>query len=88
MGELLAAYETDASVKPQSEITFIDEPEDFTDGQVAFCLSDECYYLPEDELDDEALLQIIDLDKKAYYSILQLNEQYAMGEREHMPRRK
>ena len=84
--ELTAAYEA-GTAYPQVEVAYIDKPEQFTGEQVAFCLADERYYLPEDTLSDEELLQIIDLDKKAYYSILQLNEQYIMGEREHMPRR-
>ena len=85
--ELLAAYEAGIAY-PQGEIAYIDAPEDFTGEYLAFCLSDEHYYLPETPLSDEDILQMIDLDKKAYYSILQLNEQYTMGEREHMPRRK
>lgn len=84
--KLLAAYEV-GSAHPQAEIIYIDEPEQFTGEHLAFCLSDGRYYLPEEPLSDEDILQIIDLDKKAYYSILQLNEQYIMGEREHMPRR-
>lgn len=61
--ELKAAYEA-GSAHPQVEVAYIDKPEQFTGEQVVFCLSDECYYLPKDMLNDEELLQIIDLDKK------------------------
>lgn len=84
--ELLAAYEA-GTANPQGEVALIDTPEDFTGEHLAFCLSDENFYLPETPLTDEDILQIIDLEKKAQYSITILRHQWEAGLREHMPRR-
>lgn len=84
--ELLAAYEA-GTANPQGEVTLIDTPEDFTGEYLAFCLSDENFYLPETPLSDEDILQIIDLEKKAQYSITILRHQWEAGLRENMPRR-
>ena len=85
--KLLAAYEA-ATANPEGEIPLIDTPEDFTGVYLAFCLSDGNFYLPETPLNDEDILQIIDLEKKAQYSITILRRQWEAGLRESMPGRK
>ena len=84
--ELLAAYEA-GTANPRWEIPLIDTPKDFTGEHLAFCLSDANFYLPETPLSDEDILQIIDLEKKALYSITILRHQWETGLRENMPRR-
>lgn len=84
--ELLAAYEA-GTANPLWEVPLIDTPEDFTGEHLAFCLSDANFYLPETPLSDEDILQIIDLEKKALYSITILRHQWEAGLRENMPRR-
>ena len=84
--ELLAAYEA-GTANPRGEVPLIDTPKDFTGEHLAFCLSDAHFYLPETPLSDEDILQIIDLEKKALYSITILRHQWETGLRENMPRR-
>jgi len=83
--ELLKAYEAGTS-QPNTEIALSDEvPEEVT--VVTFCKADERFYLPSADLDDEGMLQIIDFQKKADYSLRRISEQVELGERDEYPTR-
>lgn len=72
MSELRALYEEEA-VFPEGALHMISEPEEYKGRGVAFYGDTSTFFLPEKEMDDEELLQIIDFRYKRDYSIMKMN---------------
>lgn len=69
----------------EPEIPIIHAPEEYAGAGVALCTANSTYYLPEAELTDEELLQIIDYDHKADYCISRIAQEVMLGLREGYP---
>ena len=69
----------------EPEIPIIHAPEEYAGTGVALCTADSTYYMPEAELTDEELLQIIDYDHKADYCINRIAQEVMLGLREGYP---
>lgn len=82
--ELLNQYEKE-NLFPEKEVTVIDEPEEYTGTGVAVCRYDANFYLPDTELTDEELLEIIDARKKAVYVNERIAEEIRLGYRSQYP---
>ena len=82
--ELTAAYES-GEAQPFSEAAIIANPEDYTGEGVAICTADSSYYLPESEMDDDALLQLIDFEHKSLYALDEIGRQIDLGLRDGYP---
>ncbi len=81
---LLAKYEGE-NLFPKGELTVIDSPEDYSGKGVALCRYDANFYLPNEELTDEELLEIIDCRKKAQYAHSRITEEIRLGYRNQYP---
>ena len=83
--ELEKAYEEE-NVVPAGEAMVIESPAEYTGSGIALCRRDGNFYLPDGELSDEELLQIIDFRKKAYYSMERIREEIRLGYRKDFPK--
>lgn len=71
--------------KPNKEIAVIPSKDKYTGDGVAFCTYDSTYYLPEAEMTDEDILEIIDYRMKQDYAIARINEDIETGKRTEWP---
>ena len=81
---LTAAYEAGSSVPAQS-ITQIDIADDYTGEGVAFCVENSGFYLTQQGLSDEEMLQIIDFEHKIRYAVDEIGRQIDLGLRSGYP---
>lgn len=84
--ELVKCYEEDGMFAT-SDIMVIQTSEEYTGVGVAICVEDSTFYLPDSQLTDEEMLQIIDMKHKATYCIDKINAEIDMGLREGYPQR-
>ena len=82
--EFTAEYEEKGAV-PENEAAVIAAPEEYAGSGAAICAADGTYYLPEAEMEDEALLQLIDFEHKASYAISKIGEEIDLGLRAGWP---
>lgn len=82
--ELINCYEEEG-VFAQEELAIIQTPEEYAGTGAAICVEDSTFYLPEDELTDEELLQIIDFEHKVTYCLEKINQEIDLGLREGYP---
>ena len=80
--ELRQAY-LEQGYFPKKELTLIDSPEKYKKG-VAFYAERSTFFLPEKELTDEQLLELIDFKEKRDYSLAQISEEIAAGAYEYV----
>ena len=80
--ELRQAY-LEQGYFPKKELTLIDSPEKYKKG-VAFYAERSTFFLPEKELTDEQLLELIDFKEKRDYSLAQISEEIAAGSYEYV----
>lgn len=74
--DLLEKYQS--GTFPEKEILKVDSKEDVKEGELCFVVPDSMFYLPERELTDEEMLEIIDFDVKRNYALEQnYNREYA-----------
>ena len=71
--------------KPAKEIDVISDQEEYDGKGVAFCTYDGTFHLPEDEMSDEDILEIIDYVLKQEYAIRRINEDIESGKRTEWP---
>lgn len=79
MATLYTAY-TEQNLFPDKEITLINFVSDYKGKNVAYLADTGTFFLPEKELTDEQLLQIIDFRYKRDYSLQKMNEMIETGE--------
>ena len=77
LGELRQAY-LEEGYFPKGELTLIDSPEKYKKG-VAFYVERSIFFLPERELTDEELLELIDFREKRDYSLAKISEEIGAG---------
>ncbi len=65
---------------PKGELTLIDEPKEYKGKGISYLADTGTFFLPEKEMSDEHLLQIIDFRHKRDYSLQKMNEMIASGE--------
>lgn len=70
---------------PASEIDIIQSPEDYDGTGVAFCDSNNRYYIQKEELSDEYILQIIKMRLKEKYVDKRVAEEVKSGKRDAVP---
>ena len=80
--ELRQAY-LEQGYFPKKELTLIDSPKKYKKG-VAFYAERSTFFLPEKELTDEQLLELIDFKEKRDYSLAQISEEIAAGAYEYV----
>ena len=80
--ELRQAY-LEQGYFPKKELTLIDSPEKYKKG-VAFYAERSTFFLPEKELTDEQMLELIDFKEKRDYSLAQISEEIAAGAYEYV----
>ena len=80
--ELRQAY-LEQGYFPKRELTLIDSPEKYKKG-VAFYAERSTFFLPETELTDEQLLELIDFKEKRDYSLAQISEEIDAGAYEYV----
>lgn len=68
---------------PQKELAMLDSPEKYKKG-VAFYAARSTFFLPEKELTDEQLLELIDFKEKREYSLAKISEEIAEGSYEYV----
>lgn len=71
--------------KPASAIKIIQSPEDYDSTGVAFCDSDNCYYVGRAALSDDEILQIIEMKLKEKYVDMRVAEEVKSGKRDAVP---
>ena len=59
---------------PQKEIACVETEKDVAPGELCYCYENGTFYLPERELSEEELLQIVDFQYKARYSLDKVQE--------------
>lgn len=69
MAELFRAYQK--GTFPTGELQQIDDPQQIGEDAVYYLWKDGCFYLPDREMTDEEILQIIDFEYKRNYSLEQ-----------------
>ena len=84
--ELTRRYEEEG-LYTTSEPAVIWRPEEYTGEGIAICVLDADYYLPETELSDEELLQIIDFEHKTNYCLNRISQEIMLGLRDSYPPR-
>lgn len=84
--ELVAEYE-ERNLIPEGQAMVIEHPEDYNGKGIAVCRHDGNFYLPQEELSDEEILQIIDFSKRAEYSITRIQQEVSSGYRTGYPSR-
>lgn len=77
--ELNSRYES-GSILPQSQMAYIQNPQEYSGTGVAMDTTCSTLYLPQEELTDEELLQIIDQHHKIAYSINQKGAEILINE--------
>lgn len=82
--ELNERYENEG-IYSEMELTIIKTWDEYTGSGVAFCEENSQYCLPDGELSDSELLQIIDFDHKINYCFSRLIYEIQMGLREGYP---
>ena len=82
--ELVRCYEEEG-LYPASEPTVILKPGEYTGEGIAVCIQDGDYYLPNTELSDDQLLQIIDYEHKVRYCVNRINYEIMWGWRNGYP---
>lgn len=80
--ELRQAY-LEEGYFPQKELAMLDSPEKYKKG-VAFYAARSTFFLPEKELTDEQLLELIDFKEKREYSLAKISEEIAEGSYEYV----
>lgn len=83
--ELNVQYENEGAC-PESELRIIKTLDEYTGSGVAFCEENSKYCLPDGELSDFELLQIIDFEHKIDYCFSRLIYEIQMGLREDYPK--
>lgn len=84
--ELVRCYEEEG-LYTNSEPTVIWKPGEYTGEGIAICVQDGNYYLPDTELTDEQLLQIIDYNHKMIYCFGRIHDEITLGLRDGYPPR-
>ena len=84
--ELVRCYEEEG-LYTTSEPTVILKPGEYTGVGIAICIQDGDYYLPDIELSDDQLLQIIDYEHKLGYCLNRINYEIMWGWRDGYPPR-
>lgn len=79
MKELRTAYEQEA-LFPEKLLTMLSEPEAYRGKGVGFYKDTSTFFLPEESLSDEELLQMIDFTYKRDYSLQAMQEKIEAGE--------
>ena len=80
--ELRQAY-LEEGYFPQKELAMLDSPEKYKKG-VAFYAARSTFFLPEKELTDEQLLELIDFKEKRGYSLAKISEEIEAGSYEYV----
>ena len=80
--ELRQAY-LEQGYFPKKELTLINSPEKYKKG-VAFYAERSTFFLPEKELTDEQLLELIDFKEKREYSLAKISEEIEAGSYEYV----
>ena len=80
--ELRQAY-LEQGYFPKKELTLIDSPEKYKKG-VAFYTERSTFFLPDAELTDEQLLELIDFKEKREYSLAKISEEIEAGSYEYV----
>lgn len=71
--------------KPEKLIPVISDETEYTGSGVAFCKTTCCFYIPDSELTAEEVLEILDWEIKAEYSLVRLDEEIEDGLRTERP---
>ena len=80
--ELRQAY-LEEGYFPKKELVMLDSPEKYKKG-VAFYAARSIFFLPEEEMTDEELLQLIDFREKRDYSLAKITEEIEAGDYEYV----
>ena len=80
--ELRQAY-LEEGYFPQKELAMLDSPEKYKKG-VAFYAARSIFFLPEEEMTDEELLELIDFREKRDYSLAKITEEIETGDYEYV----
>lgn len=80
--ELRQAY-LEEGYFPQKELAMIDSPEKYKKG-VAFYAARSTFFLPEEEMTEEELLELIDFREKRDYSLAKITEEIEAGDYEYV----
>ena len=80
--ELRQAY-LEEGYFPQKELAMLDSPEKYKKG-VAFYAARSTFFLPEEEMTDEELLELIDFREKRDYSLAKITEEIEAGDYEYV----
>ena len=80
--ELRQAY-LEEGYFPQKELAMLDSPEKYKKG-VAFYAARSTFFLPEEEMTEEELLELIDFREKRDYSLAKINEEIEAGDYEYV----
>ena len=76
--ELRQAY-LEEGYFPKKELAMLDSPEKYKKG-VAFYAAQSTFFLPEEEMTDEELLELIDFREKRDYSLAKITEEIEAGD--------
>lgn len=68
---------------PQKELAMLDSPEKYKKG-VAFYAARSTFFLPEEEMTEEELLELIDFREKRDYSLAKITEEIEAGDYEYV----
>ena len=80
--ELRQAY-LEEGYFPQKELAMLDSPEKYKKG-VAFYAARSTFFLPEEEMAEEELLELIDFREKRDYSLAKITEEIEAGDYEYV----
>ena len=80
--ELRQAY-LEEGYFPKKELALLDSPEKYKKG-VAFYAQRSTFFLPEEEMTDEELLELIDFREKRDYSLAKITEEIEAGDYEYV----
>lgn len=80
--ELRQAY-LEEGYFPKMELAMLDSPEKYKKG-VAFYAARSTFFLPEEEMTDEELLELIDFREKRDYSLAKITEEIETGDYEYV----
>jgi len=80
--ELRQAY-LEEGYFPKRELAMLDSPEKYKKG-VAFYAARSTFFLPEEEMTDEELLELIDFREKRDYSLAKITEEIEAGDYEYV----
>lgn len=80
--ELRQAY-LEEGYFPQKELAMLDSPEKYKKG-VAFYAARSTFFLPEEEMTEEELLELIDFREKRDYSLAKITEEIETGDYEYV----